>query len=117
MSFFKSLGYHFSPQMTDELGACMIISESIFVMLLQEEYFKTFTRKHVGDTNTSGEVLISLDAESKQHIQSLIMKARQLGAHIYAEPEDHGWMYQHSLADLDGHQWQFIFIDESQIPN
>jgi predicted lactoylglutathione lyase len=24
----------------------------------------------------------------------------------YMEPQDHGWMYGHSFADLDGHQWK-----------
>ena len=32
------------------------------------------------------------------------------------DPADHGWMYQHSFADLDGHQWEVLFIDENAIP-
>jgi uncharacterized protein len=117
MSFFSNLGYQFDDHITDELAACLIISDNIFVMLLQEEYFKTFTKKYVGDNRTFSEVLISLDAESKQAIQDIITKARQLGAHIYAEPEDHGWMYQHSLADLDGHLWEYIYVDKNSIPD
>jgi predicted lactoylglutathione lyase len=116
-SFFSNLGYRFNDQISDELAACIIISDNIFVMLLKEEYFKTFTKKNISDTKAFNEVLISLDAESKQDIQNIISKAQQLGAHIYSEPQNHGWMYQHSFADLDGHLWEFIFTDKNLLPD
>lgn len=117
ISFFTHIGFHFDPYLTDENAACMIIKgHTFFVILLKEDYFKTFTKKVICDSTTFTEVLITLHLESKESIQSMIEKARVLGAIIH-EPEDRGWMYQNSLTDLDGHQWEFIFIDESQIPN
>jgi uncharacterized protein len=71
----------------------------------------------VSDAKTSTEVLIALDAQSKEEVQQLIAKAEQLGPTIYNDPQDHGWMYQHSFADLDGHQWELFYMDQSQIPN
>lgn len=115
--FFSNLGFLFNDQISDELAICIIITENIFVMLLKEEYFKTFTKKNIGDTNTFTEVLISLDAESKQEIQDIITKAKQQGASIYAEAEEHTWRYQHSFADLDGHLWEFIFTDNDLLPD
>jgi hypothetical protein len=116
-SFFSKLGYRFNDQISDEHAACIIIRENIFVILLKDEYFKTFTKKNISDTKAFNEVLISLDAESKLDIQTIISKARQFGAHIYAEPQNFGWMYQHSFADLDGHLWEFIFTDKSLLPD
>ncbi len=116
-SFFTGLGYSFNPQFTDDKAACMIISENIFAMLLTEPYFQTFTSKPVSDAAKATEVLIAIDAESKQEVQQMVKKAKALGADIYAEPQDHGWMYQHSFADLDGHQWEIMSMDQSQIPN
>ena len=115
-AFFEGLGYSFNPQFSDENAACMVISDSIFAMLLTEEYFKTFTKKAISDAKTSTEVLIALDAGSREEVQQIVAKAKELGAAIYAEPQDHGWMYQHSFADLDGHQWEFAYMDESQFP-
>lgn len=115
-AFFKGLGYTFNPQFTDEKGACMIISDTIFAMLLTEDYFKTFTKKNVSDAKVSTEVLIALDAASKEEVQKMVAKAKKLGATIYSEPADHGWMYQHSFADLDGHQWEIAYLDESKLP-
>ena len=34
MAFFTGLGYSFNPQFTDEKAGCMVISDSIFAMLL-----------------------------------------------------------------------------------
>jgi predicted lactoylglutathione lyase len=116
IEFFGGLGYSFNPQFTDEKATCMIISDNIFVMLLTETYFRTFTKKNVVDAKTSTEVLIALDADSREAVQGIIEKAKNLGATIYAEPQDHGWMYQHSFADLDGHQWEFMYMDITQFP-
>ncbi|MBO9565600.1 MAG: VOC family protein [Niastella sp.] len=116
MDFFKNLGYSFNPQFTDDKAACMVISDSIFVMLLIESYFQTFTRKAVSDATKATEVLIALDANSRDEVKELVNKAKTLGATIYAEPQDHGWMYQHSFADLDGHQWELAYMDMSQLP-
>jgi uncharacterized protein len=115
--FFSKLGFLFDDQISDELAICIIITENIFVMLLKEEYFKTFTQKNIADTKAFNEVLISLDAESKEDIQNIIAKANQLGAHIYTKAEEYAWMYQHSFADLDGHLWEFTFTDKELLPD
>ncbi|WP_205513085.1 VOC family protein [Longitalea arenae] len=117
INFFSNLGFSFNPQFTDDKAACMIISDQIFAMLLTDSYFTTFTAKKVCDTKTSTEVLIALDAASKEEVQQYIHKARDGGARIYAEPQDHGWMYQHSFEDLDGHQWEILYMNEAQLPN
>ena len=116
MHFFTNLGFTFNPQFTDEKAACMVVSETIFVMLLTESYFQTFTRKKLCDATAATEVLIALDSNSREEVIQTINKAQTHGAQLYAEPQDHGWMYQHSFADLDGHQWEFVYMDESQLP-
>jgi predicted lactoylglutathione lyase len=115
-AFFEGLGYSFNPQFTDENAACMVISEAIYAMMLTESYFSTFTKKPIADAKKTTEVLIALDAASRDEVTGIISKAKELGATIYAEAQDHGWMYQHSFADLDGHQWEFAYMDMSQMP-
>ena len=86
-------------------------------MLLTEPFFETFTKKKIADAKASTEVLIALDANSREEVQQMVAKAKESGATIYAEPQDHGWMYQHSFADPDGHQWELIYMDMTKIPN
>jgi uncharacterized protein len=116
MTFFTQLGFAFNPQFTDDKAACMIISENIFAMLLTEPFFKTFTKKNLCNAQTSTEVLLALDAESRGKVESLVKSAVAAGGSVYMEPQDHGWMYQHSFADLDGHQWEILYIDEGAAP-
>jgi predicted lactoylglutathione lyase len=116
-AFFEGLGFSFNPQFTDENAACMVISDTIYSMLLMESYFKTFTNKAISDATKSTETIITLDASSREEVSRIVAKAKELGGTIYREPQDHGWMYQHSFADLDGHQWEFVYMDETQLPS
>lgn len=113
MEFFKKLGYSFNAQFTDEMAACMVISEDIYTMLLTHPKFKEFTPKPISDATKSTEVLICLSCESRKHVEELVAKAKAAGATIYAEPKDYGFMYQHCYQDLDGHQWELIYMDPS----
>ena len=38
------------------------------------------------------------------------------GATTPNAPMDHGFMYQHGFADLDGHQWEVFHMDMSVVP-
>ncbi len=115
-AFFTKLGFSFNPQFTDDNGACLVLGENIFVMLLTEPFFKTFTKKQLCDATTHTEVLIAIDADSREYVDALVKKAVTAGGSIYAEPWDHGWMYGHSFADLDGHQWEVVYMDMDRIP-
>jgi uncharacterized protein len=114
--FFTQLGFTFNPQFSDDQAKCLVIGDNIFAMLLQEEFFKTFTKKEICDAHTYTEVLIAIDAASKEEVIELVNKAKQAGGTIYAEPTDHEWMYQHSFADPDGHQWEVVYMDGSKMP-
>lgn len=116
MDFFSHLGFTFNPQFTDENAACMIMGENIFAMLLTHEFFKGFTKKEIADATKTTEVLIAFDAQSRQEVDDLVRKATEAGGSVYAEAADHGWMYQHSFADLDGHQWELAYMDMSLLP-
>jgi len=114
-NFFTQLGFAFNPQFSDDKAKCLVIADNIFAMLLKEEFFKTFTKKEICDAQKYTEVLISIDAASREEVKELVSKAKKAGGTIYAEPADHGWMYQDSFADLDGHQWEVVYMDVSKM--
>lgn len=116
ISFFTKLGFSFNPKFTDESATCMIIAENIFAMLLTEERFKDFTKKEICNAHKNTEVLIAIAVESREKVDELVKNAVDAGGSIYMNQQDHGWMYVHSFADLDGHQWEILYMDESAIP-
>lgn len=110
-AFFSALGYTFNPQFTNESGACMIISDnSIYAMLLTEEFFKTFTDKQIAKAHEVTEVLNCLSCESREEVDSLVAKAIAAGGTAPRAPQDHGFMYAHSFEDLDGHTWELVHM-------
>jgi uncharacterized protein len=115
LEFFTKLDFTFNPQFTDETAACMIVSEDIFVMLLTEDKFKTFTPKPICDATKSTEVLVCLSTESRDKVNDMVHKAVAGGGTTYNEPQDHGFMYGHGFQDLDGHIWELIYMESSAI--
>lgn len=115
IEFFTKLGYTFNPQFSDEKATCMIISEDIFVMLLVENFFKTFVPGKIADATQSTESIICLSSESREKVDEIIKKAVEAGGSIYKEPQDHGFMYGHGYQDLDGHLWEIMWMDAGAV--
>ncbi len=111
VAFFTSLGYSFNPKFTDENATCMIVAENIYVMLLVESYFKTFTKKSICDTTTSTEVLVCLSVDSRDKVSELVAQALAAGGTTPNDSKDYGFMYQHGFQDLDGHLWELVYMD------
>jgi predicted lactoylglutathione lyase len=115
-AFFSQLGYTFNPQFTDEKAACMVISDTIYSMLVTEPMFKTFTPKTLADGHTTKEVIVCLSCESRAKVDETIQKAVAAGGTAWpAEPLDHGFMYYHGFQDLDGHHWEIMFMEPSHV--
>src|SRR5688572_27590367 len=102
VDFFTKLGYTFNPTFTDENATCMILGDNPFVMLLVEKFFGTCTSKAIADTSKATEVLNCVACSSREHVDTLVAKARAAGAKVPREPQDHGFMYAHGYEDLDG---------------
>ena len=113
VEFFTQLGFSFDRQFTDETATCMIVTDDIFVMLLTENKFKTFTPKEICDAKKYTEVLVCLALESRAKVDDMVQKAVAAGGTTYNEPQDHGFMYAHGFQDPDGHIWELIFMESS----
>ncbi|TLQ46013.1 VOC family protein [Streptomyces marianii] len=114
-AFWETVGYSFNPRFTDETAACLVISDSIFAMLLTEARFKDFTRKDVADAATSTEVIVALSAESREKVDELTDAALAAGGSPANEPQDHGFMYGRSFQDPDHHIWEVVWMDEKAV--
>ena len=111
--FFAALGYTFNPQFTNEQAACMVVSDAIYVMLLVESFFQTFTKKPIADASKVTEVLTCLSCESREQVDELVAKAVAAGGKTPNAPQDYGFMYSHGFEDPDGHIWELMYMDPS----
>ena len=110
-SFFTSLGFEFNPAFSNDDGACMVIGENIFAMLLLERFFKGFTNKPIADAREATEVLTCLSCESREEVDALVAKALAAGGRAPNPKQEHGFMYGHGFEDLDGHLWELSWMD------
>jgi predicted lactoylglutathione lyase len=110
VAFFQALGYSLNPQFSGDTAACIVISETISVMLLTHAKFREFTPKAICDTNQAVEVLINLSCESRQEVDDLVARAIAAGGSTYDKAEDFGFMYTHSFVDPDGHGWGLFHL-------
>jgi len=116
MAYYKAIGFDHNPQFTDETAACIVISDTIFVMLLTHAKWHTFTKRPIPPA-TSGEVMLALSCDSKDHVDVMTKTAATQGGtadinHI----NDLGFMYSRSLSDPDGHVWEPMWMNPAAIP-
>jgi len=111
--FFSKLGFEFKQKFTDEKCGCMIVGGDNYVMLLVEEFFKTFTKKEISDATKATEVIVALEVENREKVDELFNKAIEAGATKNTEPMIEKFMYQQNFQDLDGHVWEVFYMDES----
>ena len=111
VAFFAHLGYDFDLTFTDDNATCMVVGDNIFVMLLVEPFFQTFTAKPVADAHRSTEVIVCIGVDSRAAVDSLVDRALAFGATASGETRDLGFMYQRGYQDLDGHLWQVLHLD------
>lgn len=114
--FWQKLGYSFNPQFTDDNAGCLVISDNIFAMLLTEPYYKTFTDKQIADTSRTQETQLALSADSRGEVDEMLRKALAAGAKEPKPAQDmEGFMYSRGFDDLDGHHWDYVWMNPSAV--
>ena len=115
-AFFKALGLTFNQRFTNDQGACLEIGENFYAMLLVKPFFQGFVQKPICDAHQSTEVILALSVDSRAEVDEVVRKAVAAGATRISAPKDYGFMVQDGFADLDGHQWEVFWMDESAAP-
>ena len=114
VDFFGGLGFTFNPQFTDETSTCMIVSEHIYVMLLEHEKFQSFIKKSIAAPETT-EAILSFACESPEAVREIAEKAFALGAKQVNDYEDMGFMQSWGFEDLDGHLWDLFYMNPEHV--
>ena len=114
-AFFEALGFGFNPQFSGEDAACLVISDTIQIMLGTHEKFLHFAPKGICDTSVANEVLITLSCESREEVDAMVKKAVAAGGTTCDDAQDHGFMYDHGFLDLDGHAWGVMWMNPAAL--
>lgn len=110
-TFFTSLGFGFNEAFSNEQAICMVVSDTIYVILLVEPFFQSFIKKPISDAHQATEVLVCLSRDSRAAVDDMVTKALAAGAQAPNPKQDLGFMYSHGFEDLDGHTWELVYMD------
>jgi len=117
MHFYSQIGFTNNPQFSDDTAKCMVWSDSIYLMIMTHEKFKTFATKSIADTKNNLAGLFSLSVESVDEINNIISNGINAGGIEPNEMRDYGFMQQRTIEDFDGHTWEIFYIDITKIPH
>ena len=115
-AFCAALGHAINPKFSDENAACVVVGDTIYVMLLTRAYFQGFTKKPVADANMELQTLPALSAPGRAEVDATMAGALAAGGKEPGEARDYGFMYQRSFEDPDGHTWEIFHMDEAGFP-
>ena len=112
-AFYEALGFTRNPQFSDDTGAAMVWSDAIFVMLLTHAKWQGFTTRPICPPGSS-EVSLAITVDSRAEVDAMVAAGAAAGGTADANPpEDHGFMYQRTLLDPDGHVWEPFWMDQA----
>ncbi len=117
--FFRDIGFREHPRHKEasHIGSFLVGEKDFVLMLFPEREITKYTGLPVNDTSKTSEMLINLDAQSKKEVDAFAKAVSKAGGDLYFEPtEVDGWMYITSFADLDGHRWSMLYMDNNNMP-
>lgn len=111
-AFYEAVDAVNNPAFSDDTAACMVLSDTIYVMLLTHDKWRQFTDKRITDAHVDAQVLLCLSADSREEVTHLVDKASSSGGKPDPTPvQDFGFMYGRSFEDPDGHIWEAMWMD------
>ena len=114
VAFYEAVGATRNPKFSDDTAVCMVVSETIFVMLLTHAKFASFTSRPIGDRTTT-HTLLALSCDSREAVLAQLQAAVAAGGKADPTPEQdyEGFMYGRSYEDPDGHIWEVFWMDQA----
>lgn len=116
IDFYTKIGFTNNPAFTDDTAASMVLTEEIYVMLLTHEKLAQFTSKTIINAKKDVGVINCISVDSLAEVNTMADAAITAGG-IEPNPMlDYGFMQQRSFEDLDGNNWEVIYMDLSKMP-
>ncbi|HEX2020050.1 MAG TPA: lactoylglutathione lyase, partial [Aurantimonas sp.] len=72
IAFYEAVGAVRNPQFCDDTAACMVFSDTIYVMILTHPKFAAFTPRAIADARATTEVLIALSTDSRSAVDAMV---------------------------------------------
>ena len=114
-AFYEAIGFTRNAQFSNERASSMVWADDIAFMLLDRQFYATFTPKPIIDAHVTSGVLIALSFDSRAEVDAITEAAIAAGGREAHPAEDEGYMYSRAFEDPDGNGFGPFFMDMSAL--
>ncbi|MBB5787739.1 VOC family protein [Jiangella mangrovi] len=107
--FYTAIGFTLQEEFSNERAACFVVSDTIYLMSLTEDFFAESVTNGISTSGT--QTVLALNVETREEVDELADKALASGGDKAKDPFDEGFMYGRSFLDPDGHHWELVWMD------
>jgi uncharacterized protein len=113
--FYEALGYTINEQFSDETAASVVVSDTIYFMILNHERFQGFATKPMANPATMTGVMLALSQDSRAAVDAITEAAIQAGGSESKPAQDMGFMYLRTFQDPDGNVFEPFWMDPGTV--
>ena len=110
-AFYTALGFSINPQFSDDTAACVVISDTIYLMILTHPKFDSFLTNPRADTTKTTSALVALNLDDHAAVDAMTKAAIKAGGSEPKPATDHGFMYTRTFHDPDGNVFEPFWMD------
>lgn len=110
-AFYEAIGFTRDMRFSNDVAAAMVWSDTVHIMLLSHDFYRTFTPKRIADTHGESAALLALSFDSRADVDAITERAIAAGGREAHPAEDLGFMYSRAFDDPDGHGFGPFWMD------
>ena len=114
-TFFEALGWTINEAFTNDDAACVVVDETVFLMILTRDFFATFTDKPIADPAQTVQVEVSFSRDSRAAVDAIVDAALAAGGTEPRPVQDLGFMYSRAFEDRDGNLFAPVWMDPTAV--
>ncbi|MBS1303957.1 VOC family protein [Loktanella sp. SALINAS62] len=111
-AFYEALGFTINPQFSDKTGNCVVVSDTICLMILTHAKFAAFSPRPIADSHAQTASLVALSCDSRAEVEAMTNAATAHGGTDNGTTQDMpDFMYGRSFSDPDGHVFEPFWMN------
>lgn len=111
-AFYEALGFSINEKFSNEVAACVVLSDTIYLMILTHPFFEGFAPHPIADSTKSTGAIFAISCEDRAAVDMMMDAVVANGGHDNDKVQDmDGFMYSRSFSDPDGHVFEPMWMN------
>lgn len=110
-AFYQAIGFSLNLNFADDTACCVVISDTIYLMILTHPRFEGFATLPRADTRKTTSVMLALSCDDRAAVDRVTEAAIAAGGTEPKAFDDHGFMYTRTFQDPDGNVFEPFWMD------